>query len=176
MLQVELLGGLRLTSNSRPLSELSGKRAEMLLAYLVVHRDAPQPRQRLAYLFWPDSKDAQARTNLRRELHTLRRLLPDAGRLIKMDKQTVQWRPDLSVTLDIAQFEVAIAEAEAQSQGAIARTAWERAVKLYRGDVLADRHDPWLLPERERLRQRFIQALERLSVLYERERKLFRRH
>lgn len=83
MLQVELLGRLRLTFNSRPLSELCGKRAELLLAYLVLNRDTPQPRQRLADLFWPDSKDAQARTNLRRELHTLRRLLPDAASTLR---------------------------------------------------------------------------------------------
>ena len=169
MLQVELFGGLRLTYQNRPLTELSGKRAEMLLAYLVLHRDAPQPRQRLADLFWSDSKDAQARTNLRRELHTLRRLLPDAAHLIKVDKQTVQWRPDLPVSRDIDQFEAAIAGAEAPSKGVAARMALERAVKLYRGDLLADRHEPWLLPERERLRQRFIQALERLSILYEQE-------
>ena len=170
MLHVELLGGLRLTYKNCLLTELSGKRAEMLLAYLVLNRDSPQPRQRLAYLFWSDSKEAQARTNLRRELHTLRRLLPDAARLIKMGKHAVQWRPELPVTLDIAQFEAAIAEAEGQSKGTVARAALERAVKLYRGDVLADRHNLWILPERERLRQRFIQALEQLSILRERER------
>ena len=169
MLQVELLGVLRLTHNNRPLSELSGKRAEMLLAYLVLNRDTPQPRQRLAYLFWAESKDAQARTNLRRELHTLRRLLPDADRLIKVDKQTVQWCPDIPVILDIAQFETAVAQAEGTNNEKQAHTALERAVKLYQGDLLADCHDSWLLPERERLRQQFIHALEKLSVLFERE-------
>ncbi len=40
-------------------------RAESLLAFLLLHRDAPQPRQRLAFLVWPDSGEEQARTNLR---------------------------------------------------------------------------------------------------------------
>ena len=82
----------------------------------------------------------------------------------------MQWRPDLPVSLDIDQFEAAIAEAENQSDDTAACTGLERAIKLYRGDLLADRHDPWLLLERERWRQRFIQVLERLSVLRERER------
>jgi DNA-binding SARP family transcriptional activator len=40
-----------------------------------VHAGAPQTRQRIAALFWPDSTDAQALTNLRRELHNLRHAL-----------------------------------------------------------------------------------------------------
>jgi hypothetical protein len=44
---------------------LGSARAESLLAYLLLHRDAAQPRQRLAFLLWPDSSEPQARTNLR---------------------------------------------------------------------------------------------------------------
>ena len=39
------------------------------------HAGASAGRQQLAGLFWPASGDAQALTNLRRELHHLRRLL-----------------------------------------------------------------------------------------------------
>ena len=55
---------------------LDAARAELLLAYLVLHPDA-QPRRRLAAALWPDSTEAQAHTNLRKLLHTLRRRLPD---------------------------------------------------------------------------------------------------
>ena len=48
---------------------LGSARAESLLAYLLLHREAPQPRQRLAFLLWPDSSEPQARTNLRHLLH-----------------------------------------------------------------------------------------------------------
>ena len=42
-------------------------------------RSAPaaQPRAAPGRLFWPDTADGQARTNLRRELHQLRQLVPD---------------------------------------------------------------------------------------------------
>ncbi|NOX61616.1 MAG: hypothetical protein GXP42_06670 [Chloroflexi bacterium] len=33
-------------------------------------------RQRLAFLFWPDSREGQAKTNLRQLLHRLRQLFP----------------------------------------------------------------------------------------------------
>ena len=40
-------------------------------------------RVHLAGLFWPESSDEQALTNLRRELHTLRHALPTFGALFR---------------------------------------------------------------------------------------------
>ena len=79
-LTVRLLGELDLRLGDVPLPPLESARAESLLAYLLIHRGAPQPRQRLAFLLWPDSTEQQARTNLRHVLHKLRRALPDADR------------------------------------------------------------------------------------------------
>lgn len=76
-LRIELLGGFRVTYGGGPLTGVRSGRQRSLLAYLILHRQHPQPRQRLAFLFWPDSEEAQALTNLRRELHHLRRVVPD---------------------------------------------------------------------------------------------------
>ena len=73
-LEIRLLGELDIRRDGHPLPPLDSARAESLLAYLLVHRDAPQPRQRLAFLLWPDSSEPQARTNLRHVLHFLARL------------------------------------------------------------------------------------------------------
>ena len=93
-LRVRLLGPVDLQLDNQPLPPLDSARAESLLAYLLLHRDAPQPRQRLAFLLWPGSSEGQAQTNLRKVLHTLRRALPDADRLIEIGPRTLRWRPD----------------------------------------------------------------------------------
>ena len=67
-LRIRLLGELELRLGDRPMPALESSRAESLLAYLLLHRDAPQPRQRLAFVLWPDSTEPQARTNLRLSL------------------------------------------------------------------------------------------------------------
>ena len=54
-LRVRLLGSLDIQLEDQPLPPLDSARAESLLAYLLLHRDAPQPRQRLAFLLWPGS-------------------------------------------------------------------------------------------------------------------------
>jgi hypothetical protein len=61
-LQISLLGDLVLVSGEIPVITLTVPRARSLLAYLVVHRSAAQDRSHLAFLFWPDSTEAQAHT------------------------------------------------------------------------------------------------------------------
>jgi DNA-binding SARP family transcriptional activator len=75
---VRMLGGFSLAwSESEPIT-IGSPRVRGLLAYLLLNQRIPQPRQRIAFLFWPDSSESQARTNLRFLLHQLRRELPEA--------------------------------------------------------------------------------------------------
>jgi DNA-binding SARP family transcriptional activator len=149
-LRVRLLRGLDLRLDGEPLPPLGSARAEALLAYLLLNRDAPQPRQRIAFLLWPDSTEAQARTNLRHLLHTLRRELPDADRLLEVTQRTLQWRAP--VWLDVAEYERALDEDRLAD-----------AVATYGGDLLEGHYEDWVLEERERLRARYVDALERLA-------------
>ena len=150
-LRVRLLGGVDLRLGETPVPPLDSGRAESLLAYLLLHRDAPQQRQHLAFLLWPDSTEAQARTNLRHVLHNLRRALPEADRFIDVRSRTLQWRPGAPLWLDVAAFEQAVAD------GQLAE-----AVETYAGDLLEGAYDDWLLEERARLAQLHADALEQL--------------
>jgi DNA-binding SARP family transcriptional activator len=170
-LHIHLLGDfLLLAGDNTPVTAFNVPRLQALLAYLLLKRNAPQPRQQLAFLLWPDSTEAQARANLRKLLHQLHQNLPDAERFLHADTQTVQWRPDAPFTLDVADFERALNQAEA-AQRAQDRTAellaLRSAVTAYRGDLLPNCYDEWVLPERERLLQAFLGALERLIALLE---------
>ena len=163
-LRIRLLGQPDLRHGAAPLPPLESARAESLLAYLVLNREAPQPRQRLAFLLWPDSTEPQARTNLRHVLHKLRRALPDPDRFLEVTQRTLRWRADAPCWLDVAAFEESAARAEREADdGAV--DALRVAVELYRGDLLEGADDEWLVDERDRLRRRFLQALERLAAL-----------
>src|SRR5919109_1362590 len=151
ILHVRLLGGVDLRLGEVQVPPLDSARAESLLAYLLLHRDAPQQRQHLAFTLWPDSAEPQARTNLRHVLHNLRRALPDADRFIDVGPRTLRWRPE-APWLDLAAFEQAVAEGRL-----------EDAVATYSGELLEGNYDEWLLEERERLSQLYLGALERLA-------------
>ncbi|GHO79594.1 hypothetical protein KSD_73650 [Ktedonobacter sp. SOSP1-85] len=172
-LHIHLLGDFHLVSGeTSSLSMSHVPRAQALLVYLLLHRGIPQVRTHLAYVFWPDSTEAQAHSNLRKVLHQLRQALPHADQVLAIDRQTLSWKPmpSISWTLDILEFEQALASAEQAEQThtmADARQALERAVLLYRGDLFPGCYEEWIFPERDRLHQGFLQAAERLIVLLE---------
>jgi DNA-binding SARP family transcriptional activator len=134
-LQIRLLGELDLRLGESRLPPLESARARSLLAYLLLHREAAQPRQRLAFVLWPDSTESQARTNLRHVLHKLRRALPDADRFVDVLPRTLQWNGDAPFRLDVAIFEEALARA-ARADGDAALAALREAVEAYTGDLL----------------------------------------
>jgi DNA-binding SARP family transcriptional activator len=172
-LQISLFGELQLTYNDHTLATVNTPRLQSLLAYLLLHRNTPQKRQGLGSIFWPDSTEAQARTNLRNLVHLLRRALPEADRFLHSDSLTIQWRKDAPFTLDIEDFERSMDEAisaKRQSNTPMLRTACERAIALYHGDLLTSCYDDWIMPERERLRQRLITGLNDLLDALEHER------
>ncbi len=135
-----------------------------LVGYLAVHGAIPQGRQQLAGLFWPDSTDAQALTNLRRELHHLRRLLGEDGSL-EVSSTDLCWRDTSSCDVDLRTMRRRHAEARrARDAGQIAaavRLAGE-AVAAYGGDFLPASYDGWAVTEREVLRRECVQACDLL--------------
>lgn len=165
-LDIRLFGGLRVAGGGQPVAGLDSPRQQALLAWLLLHADAPQSRRRIAFAFWPDSSERQALTNLRRELHHLRQALPDAECFLEVTPQTIRWRPDTPARLDTAQFERALSAALADS-GQPRRAGLEQAVALYQGELVAGVYDDWLEPVRQRFHQRGVEALEQLATLYE---------
>lgn len=172
-LHMRMLGGFAIEQQGAPIATIASPRLQALLAYLALHRDQPQPRQRLAAALWPDSSESQAHTNLRTLLHRLHAALPDADRVLCIDAQSIAWHPAAALTLDVAEFEAALIRAGQAAQAGdddAAGAALEQAALCYAGDLLPDCYDEWVLPERERLQQRLLEALERLAALLERRR------
>ena len=157
---IALLGGCYITWDGKPVSGVNTPRLQSLLAYLLVHRYAPISRQQLAFLFWPESSESQARTNLRHLVHSLRSALPDGEALLLGDGQEIEWNHQATFSLDVDEFERSLNEASSAP-------ALHSALDRYRGDLLPACYDEWILPQRERLLQMYLEGLERQAVLLE---------
>src|SRR3712207_1407561 len=92
MLKVYLLGTFRLDHGGEYNLAVQTSRLQTLLAYLLLHDRGPIARQQLAFVFWPDSSEAQARANLRGLVRRLREALPDHEHLLLVTDQRLQWR------------------------------------------------------------------------------------
>ncbi|MDO5712450.1 MAG: AAA family ATPase, partial [Micrococcales bacterium] len=163
-IRVDLLGGVKISGAERA-GDGGSSRAILLLAYLVSHDRRPQPRAHLAQLLWPDSETAQARTNLRRELHHLRNLLAGSD-CLRVDPQTLRWRQGPGCVVDVQEFraasESAIAAADAGDPAGVEADG-TRALALYRGPFLPGLHDDWVCEVREDLGRACVELCDRVG-------------
>ena len=165
MLYVSLLGEQVITDDGTAVQARSSRTAA-LVAYLVAHAGSPQARQLIAGTFWPDSTDAQALTNLRRELHHLRHVLGDEPSLV-VTSRDLCWRDTATCHVDLRTFaierEAALAAAAAgDSEGILAHAA--AAVAQYQGDLLPGVYDDWLLEARSVLERECADLCDLLSA------------
>ena len=153
--EIRLLGGFE----ARPAGGISAplpKKTQALLAYLALTPGTAHPRDKLATLLWGERADAHAQDSLRHALSAIRRAFPSP---LLNDGQGVSLSPD-AAEVDVACLQ------EAMSTGT--PDGFERAVDLYRGDLLEglvvdeEPFEAWLLVERERLRELVLEALARL--------------
>ena len=147
MLHVSLLGEQTIADGQTGIVRLRSSRTVALLGFLASHAGSPQTRQRIAGLFWPDSTDAQALTNLRRELHTLRHVLGDEPSLV-VTSRDLCWQDSATCRVDLRTFDIerkaALSAAESgDSAGILAHAA--EAISQYQGDFLPGNYDDWLI-------------------------------
>ena len=171
-IKIHLLGSFHLVFDGKPVKGLDSPRLQSFLSYLLIHREAPQPRQQLAFLFWPDSNESQARTNLRNMLFKLREAFPEVDDFLEINQQTLWWKPDPIYQLDVDRFQSAVDQTDRTGSGKdqkAHRDALIAATELYTGDLLPSCYDDWIQPERERLRQAYLSLVEELSGIQEAE-------
>ena len=151
-LRVELLGRLEArTASGRPI-RLTGRHAQALFALLVLAR-RPRSREAIAADLWPDA-DGTSVGSLRQALWLVRHGLIDAGvdpdAVLDIRSEAVAICPEARLEVDAAAFERSLDGGEGGA---------ERAVELYRGDLLEALPHDCFAAERERLADRYEDAL-----------------
>ena len=123
-----LLGGLRLQTDSGEPVPLLTKKAGALLAYLALHPGQAHARPKLATLLWGDRSEVQARESLRQALSLMRKALShvDTRGLIAYE-DTISFEPTALAT-DAIVFGDLVAQSGIDSM--------EEAIALYSGELL----------------------------------------
>jgi DNA-binding SARP family transcriptional activator len=133
------------------------QRAGQVLKYLVCHRDRAIHVEELADAFWPEA-GMTAVSTVRHFIHALRDRL-EPGRTKGRPSPFVVTR-DGGYRLDLQRVSIDVIEFEEH----LAAGRLERALALYRGDMLADEpYADWAFGERERVRALAAGALRALA-------------
>jgi DNA-binding SARP family transcriptional activator/TolB-like protein/Tfp pilus assembly protein PilF len=171
-LKIHLFGQFRVAVNGLPVEEYAwGRRKPKLLVKLLALQPHHQlHREQALELLWPDSDPKSAINNLHKAIHMARHALEpalesaaDSHFIITRSPQIVLCAAD-RLWIDVEAFEGAAAEALKSSDA----QAYEKALRLYEGDLLIeDPYEDWAASRREHLRGLRHDLLWKLSRLYE---------
>jgi DNA-binding SARP family transcriptional activator len=151
-LDVTLLGRVGIRTAEGAEVRLVGRHVQALFTLLALTR-RPRTREAIATDLWPESVLA-ATGPLRQALYQLRTVLVGSGlevdAVLETDAETVGLRPEAIRSLDVARFEACTDDPSCSAA---------EAVSLYSGDLAEGLGHDCFAAERERLADRFEDAL-----------------
>lgn len=168
-MQVQCFGNFRVWVNGEEVTQerwVSAK-ARDLLAYFVTLRGQKVPADKVFDAIWGE-KERASRTAFHTALSRLRNALKagdDSPRLILVEVGEY-WLDAARFTIDVDEFNLAIAKARSATHDEVAAEWYERAAALYQGEYLQNLYYEWVFPERRRLTQLYLHALQELSAYH----------
>ena len=174
MLHIRLFGSGQATLYDHPLTGFPYQQAYLLLCYLLLNRDRPHNRERLAAVFWGDYPTDASRKNLRNVLWRLRHAFQSHGasadEYMSVSEESASFSGTGRYWLDVEVFETTVArcrDVPGQDLTLEQVTELEQAVELYSGDLLEGIYDDWCLHDRERLGLLHLSTLGKLMAFHE---------
>ncbi|MCR5234911.1 MAG: hypothetical protein K6E53_13545 [Lachnospiraceae bacterium] len=172
---ITLFNGFGIYMDGKPILEsLSNTRkTKLFLCYLLLNKEKPISHKELFELLWSGEDYANPGTALRTLLYRYRALVENAE-IDALDNSIIsrrgayQWNPDLDVSIDIYEFEDAVAKAmECSASDPKKPELLKAAMSLYTGNLLPDSNEEhWVVPKAVSLRDEYVSvALEYIELL-----------
>lgn len=157
---VRCFGSFEVEMDGVPVTNWKVQKARELLAYLILQGGAPVPRERAWEALWPEGEVGQMQRLLSDAAYHLRRTLKEASSTslepLTTQGQRYHLRADL-FRVDLRSFDAHLDRAAA-SPPAEALREYERALRLYRGNVFGDEPFEWADEPRRAYEMRMIKA------------------
>jgi predicted ATPase/DNA-binding SARP family transcriptional activator len=141
MLEIRLLGKFDLQKDGEEL-RLPSRKAQALLAFLLLNQGTRYRREKLAGLLWPESLESTARSRLRYALWQLREIIGED--FLISDKISITFNPEADFWVDTTDFGWG-------SPASLNTDELIKQVALYQGELLPGFYEDWVLRERSRL-------------------------
>jgi DNA-binding SARP family transcriptional activator len=156
-IKIRALGSFQILRDDEPLTFLrkAPRKPLALLKALIAFGISRVPEQKLIDTLWPQEEGDLAYESFKVAIKRLRKLLRSTKAVI-VAEGTVSLDPR-EVWVDAEAFEVSLSRVIALEQAV-------QVLELYRGDFLPEEADmPWSVSTRERLRRKFLKAVETLG-------------
>lgn len=156
-IEIYAFGEGRVVRDGHPVSlaEWHTAQARELFFYVLLH--GPLERDAIGLVFWPDASSKKMVDSFHTALYRIRRA---AGANAIVTEGGQYGLGDVDYWFDVREFEALIERARLLPPRDVqAENLWQRAVALYRGDLLPEVERVWCVPKRETLRDMVIEAL-----------------
>ena len=173
-IEIRTFGTLQVVRNHHAVTESDWhtRQARQLLKILITERPRPVSTDRLIEILWPNSTPSAAATTLRSAINALRNVLEPERPNRAPSNYIITQSPGYAfhlhadIWLDVEEYEHQLDIAHQVNDPRLRQQHLERATALYKDDYLiSDPYADWVQNERERLRERYFNALLELSDL-----------
>ncbi len=167
-LQVRVFGKLRLKHGDASVDAFPTRRAEELLAFLLINQHTRHMRENLIDTLWPELPLSNGRASLSTALWRLRTVFDRLGfptnDFLDTTRDWIRFELPESISLDLDLFQRHLAEAERIGDLEIRERALQAGIDLYQGVFCEGIYADWCLIERERLERLYLRALGQLMA------------
>lgn len=163
--RIELLGGLKVQILDRQITRFQTQKTGALLAHLAMQPERQLAREMVAETLWPNGEPNAIRNRLNQAVSSLRRQLhpPEMGstRVLLANHNQLGLNWDI-VKVDVFEFQHLIRGAQDPLSTAEQVQMLQRAVELYKGELLAGMFEDWCLHDRLHLSELCVEAMDKL--------------
>ncbi|MEK3883668.1 response regulator [Paenibacillus sp. PL2-23] len=155
--EVVMLGGMYVRSDGEKPEPLTGK-LEELLSLLILNREKGISKWMLMDILWESSSLDKSQQNLHTMVYRLKKTLKNAGLQAHIKCKNNIYTIDLADGhCDVVEFDNITSQELLRSEPDMDRL--ERAIALYKGELLEDKDYVWCIGLRERYHQVFYEAV-----------------
>ncbi len=164
-LVIEAFGKVSVSINGKPLT-LSDWQTQSVrdLFFYFLSETKPLTKEQVIEVLWRDEDEpAKLKLRFKNDLYRLRRAVGQD--VIQFVDNHYVFNRGLDYEYDVEAFESFVARAKSSSDPVEKMSFYRRAVGLVQGPYLNENYAEWVAPDRERLRQAYIEALVNLAGL-----------
>ena len=168
--KITLFGKFSVDHGDEKLSGMQARKVQELFCYLLLFRNHPQSREVLSELLWMNQPLAKSKKNLRQTLWHLQCALNHedfnpTNLELQVESDWIQINPLHGFWMDTAEFENTfnfVKEKQARLLTTDDFATIQKAVALYKGDLLEGWFYDWCILERERFQTMHLMLLDKL--------------
>jgi len=172
-IEASFFGEFRTTIAGRQIRHWASRKGKSILAFLLYNDSKPIFREALLEMFWPKVFPESARNCLNVTIHHIRQKIQGTGirkDVVLFSNDCYLINPELRISSDVRRFLSHWNRSrflQSDNRPGPAVSELELAASIYQGDFIQDEVcEEWVLPQREKLREVYLEALENLSRIY----------